>query len=187
MLITIGKLKITCGLSIPLFNLQSLVINIPTTLWILQHKSLCYSNRTLFSVPQIKQKKWYNYARLFLELCSYLYFLFFSLIPGLKRFLIGLIYVSCYGALGSIFKSKYLISDEYAVSVHRVRCGNATYLLYVQNLPSVYQLLYLIIWGRIYLWMYVSIWILVVSKILFFLCISFVLFVKGGSLHLYRN
>ena len=156
---------VTYGLSTPPLNLRSSVINYQESVDSAAQKIY----QTLFSAPTNKSRKsdlaMQDYFLSCILICSCC---LFSLIPGLKRFLIGLIYVSCYGALGSIFKSKYLISDEYAVSVHRVRCGNATYLLYVQNLPSVYQLLYLIIWGRIYLWMYVSIWILVVSKILFF-------------------
>lgn len=59
-------------------------------------------------------------------------------------------------------------------------------LPYWQNLPLMYQLLYLIIWGRVYLWMYVSVWILSVSDVLFTISISFYL-IEGGSLHLYRN
>jgi len=45
-------------------------------------------------------------------------FQYCSMIPGLIRFLTGIMFVSGYGLLGRFFPSKYLISDEYAVRVH---------------------------------------------------------------------
>jgi len=59
------------------------------------------------------------------------------MIPGLVRFLTGIMFVSGYGLLGRFFPSKYLVSDEYAVRV----CPNLNpvllYLLHTEPCSGI--------------------------------------------------